>query len=86
MNINELAEKEYPFLEQDSELEYSRNAMRNAARVGFTKGAELAIGFADWVGRNEYTIMYETWYDYNDLPVGDTPELFQIYLNQLNNK
>lgn len=65
---------------------HSKSAYMSGAPASLKHGAELAIGFGIWVAQNFYTRSDFMWYDENGVMSGNDDALFQIYLNQLNNK
>lgn len=83
MNINELSEQRYN--STGDKVYYTENTFNSALskQSAFIAGAELAIGFSQWIYDN-CTEGYSYWM-YDGLQYNHT-ELFQIYLNQLNNK
>lgn len=79
MTIEELAEKKYPT--------NGAGGIHNlAGHYAFRQGAELAIGFLEWAEPMYSRNSKGFWVDKFRVSHHTTTDLFQIYLNQLNNK
>lgn len=78
--IEELAAREYPILSNNSD----HKATQILRQQAFIKGAELSIGFAEWVEDNYFRAPNGTdWCEYLDrtYPMYTTQQLFTKYLN-----
>lgn len=87
MDIKTYVEQRFPLLEQDSALEYSRNAMIHSKQIGLTHGLEIAVGFSEWCNMTwEYNAWDNKWESLLNRDTYTTSQLLNKYLDTLKTK
>lgn len=86
MDIKTYVEQRFPLLEQDSALEYSRNAMIHSKQIGLTHGLEIAKGFVEWADKNYSRDSYTNEWRHGTMIPQTTEDILSIYLDTFKTK